>query len=93
MHNAVNLVYVVLTWPLAVVGAIRLLRADDPLRRMTGLFLLMVAYSYALLHSVTLVSYDWRYQLPAIVPYWVLAGCGYCHLMDLVAAGWRGRPA
>jgi len=93
MHNAVNLVYVVLTWPLAIGGAIRLLRLTEPARRLAGLLLLMVAYAYALLHAVTLVSYDWRYQLPAIIPFWVLAGCGYFQLVELVAAKWRRRRA
>lgn len=38
--------------------------------------LVIMAYCYGLLHAVTIVSYEWRYQLPAMVPAWVLAGIG-----------------
>jgi hypothetical protein len=74
-HNAVNLLYVLLTWPLAVIGVRRMAMID---RRCFAvmLFLIMVAMSFALLHSATLLSFGWRYQMPAMVPLWMLAGVG-----------------
>lgn len=90
MHNIVNLVYIVLTWPLAVIGTVHLSKLGIRCRLM-ALFLVEVALAYALLHSVTLISYDWRYQLPAMVPYWILAGCGYYRVVDLLRKGWDAR--
>jgi len=75
LHNAVNLAYVALTWPLLAVG-IKCLLTGEMRMKLIALFLVMVAYGYALLHAVTLVAFDWRYQLPGMVPYWTLAGCG-----------------
>lgn len=82
-HNIVNLVYVLAIWPLMIIG-IRRMTAADRRCRIAALFLVMVALSYALLHSVTLLSFGWRYQLPAMVPLWMLAGIGLFSLL--------GRP-
>lgn len=76
IHNLVNLVYVVVIWPLALIGIRRLIKANQRYQ-MAALFLVVAALSYAFLHSVTLVSFSWRYQLPAMVPLWMLAGTGF----------------
>lgn len=76
IHNIVNTVYIMAALPLLFLGIRDLIRKG---RRcaLAGLFLIMVAYSYALFHATTLVSFDWRYQLPGMVPFWILAGCGW----------------
>lgn len=83
IHNIVNSVYILAGWPLVAAGARSLLRAGKE-RGLVLLFLAMVATGYALLHSVTLVSFDWRYQLPGMVPFWVVAGCGFYSLLRYV---------
>lgn len=90
IHNVVNLVYMVATLPLFVLGAVRLIRLGYKQRKAL-LFLIVVAYGYALLHSVTLVSFDWRYQLPAMVPYWILAGCGLLGVLRYLPVYRAGR--
>lgn len=80
MHNGVNAIYMLLALPLLILG-INNLRTMGRRYRTLMLFLVVVAYSYALLHAVTLVSFDWRYQLPAMVPLWILAGCGFFGLL------------
>lgn len=88
-HNIVNLVYVLAVWPLMIIGIRRMIAADRRCR-IAVLFLVMVALSYALLHSVTLLSFDWRYQLPAMVPLWMLAGVG---LFSVLGRPVRARGA
>lgn len=75
VHNCVNLIYMVVTIPLLVVGAKELIGSTAAHRRIF-LFLVMTAYGYALLQALTLVSFDWRYQLPAMIPFWIVTGCG-----------------
>lgn len=74
-HNAMNLVYIGVAWPLAVVGIGKLVEMGRR-HQIVALFLIVVAMGYAFLHSVTLLSFGWRYQLPGMVPLWVLAGVG-----------------
>lgn len=83
IHNVVNFVYILVTWPLMFLG-VRGLIAQKRRCRTVALFLIMVALSYALLHSVTLLSFGWRYQIPAMVPLWMLAGVGLYSIL--------GRP-
>lgn len=75
IHNTVNGIYMLLALPLLAYGVSALWKAGGRLA-MAMLFLVATAYGYALLHAITLVSYDWRYQVPAMVPLWILAGCG-----------------
>lgn len=75
VHNIVNLAYMVVTWPLMIVGIWRLAGIGRSYRALV-LLLVMVGLAYALLHSITLLSFGWRYQLPAMVPLWILAGVG-----------------
>lgn len=76
LHNIVNVTYMAVALPLLVCGVRRLLDASAA-HRAVLLFLVMVAFGYALQHAVTLVAFDWRYQLPAMVPLWILVGCGF----------------
>lgn len=85
IHNLVNGVYMIVTLPLLLIGVVRLLKGARK-DAMVLLFLVMVALSFSLLHSVTLVSFDWRYQLPAMVPYWILAGRGWCRVQVMMNA-------
>jgi len=81
IHNIVNGVYVGVVVPLGVLGVKRLIYAKSS-HRAVLLFLFMVAYTYAMFHAVTLVSYEWRYQLPGMVPLWSIAGFGWWRLLD-----------
>lgn len=92
VHNLVNTLYIIIAWPLLAAGIWRLLNAGRDCM-LALLFLVMVAYSYALLHSVTLVSFDWRYQLPAMVPFWILAGCGFYSVLGYMAGMHRRNRA
>jgi len=85
MHNIVNGIYMVVTLPLCFAGA-RHLGAKAGDHQYMVLFLVMVAYLFALLHGVTLVSFDWRYQVPAMVPYWIIAGCGLTRVVSAIRA-------
>lgn len=87
LHNVVNVVYMIVALPLLLRG-IRSLVNGSPAHRAVLLFLFMVAVGYALQHAVTLVAFDWRYQVPAMVPLWIVVGCGFYDMLD----GTRGRP-
>lgn len=82
IHNIVNLVYMLVAVPSCALG-IKTLVAKDTNHALVALFLVMVALIYAFLHGVTLVSYDWRYQLPGMVPFWILCGVGLYHVLWL----------
>lgn len=84
MHNVVNAVYIVAVLPLFFVGATRLFQ-DGRTIALAALFLLMVGYAFALMHAMTLVGFDWRYQVPAMVPFWLFAGCGLYSLLGRAA--------
>lgn len=75
VHNIINLIYMILAVPMLYKGT-RVLASHSRTFATIALFLIMVSYSYAILHSITLVSFDWRYQLPAMIPLWILFGCG-----------------
>ncbi len=81
LHNMVNVVYMIVALPLLLRGIRRLVNGS-PAHRAVLLFLLMVAVGYALQHAVTLVAFDWRYQVPAMVPLWILVGCGFYDMLD-----------
>lgn len=80
LHNIVNVAYMAVALPLLVRGIWRLFDASAA-HRSVLLFLVMVAFGYALQHAVTLVAFDWRYQVPAMVPLWVLVGCGFYDIL------------
>lgn len=84
-HNMMNLVYLAFVWPLAIIG-IRKLVAAGRRYQMVMLFTVVVALAFACLHSVMLLSFGWRYQLPAMVPLWMLAGVG---LFGVLGYGFR----
>lgn len=74
-HNIVNAVYLIV----AVGGGgwgFRILCHRSRQTASVALWLVLFALCYGLLHSLTIVSYEWRYQVPAMVPLWILAGVG-----------------
>jgi hypothetical protein len=75
IHNYVNSIYMLLAVPMMVIGLKNMggRRIDY---RKVRLFLVFMAYAYGLLHAITLLSFDWRYQVPAMVPLWILASGG-----------------
>ncbi|MDZ7839274.1 MAG: hypothetical protein U5R46_00410 [Gammaproteobacteria bacterium] len=81
IHNIVNVVYMIVALPLLCRG-IKCLIEGAAAHRAVLLFLVMVSYGYALQHAVTLVAFDWRYQVPAMVPLWVLVGCGFYDILE-----------
>jgi len=80
-HNLLNAVYLMLALPGLLVGVRNLLRTGKQTTE-TACWLLLTALLFGLLHSVTLVSYEWRYQVPAMVPLWLLAGVGLMSLAE-----------
>lgn len=87
IHNIVNVVYMIVALPLLCRG-IKSLIEKTAAHRAVLLFLVTVAYGYALQHAVTLVAFDWRYQVPAMVPLWILVGCGFYDFLERTT----GRP-
>lgn len=85
VHNVVNFVYVLLIWPAMVLGIVRLYGMDRGYQ-CAALFLVVVSLCYTLLHAVTLLSFGLRYQLPAFVPLWALAGVGWFTALEYVMA-------
>lgn len=75
IHNILNGVYFVVLVA-AVTNGFRTLARRGGREVIVAWTLVMFSLCYGLLHAVTLVSYDWRYQLPAMVPAWLLAGVG-----------------
>lgn len=89
IHNIVNFIYILVTLPLLAMGVRALLRKGGSYA-IGCFFLVMVALGYAFLHALTLVSFGWRYQLPAMVPFWILSGTG---LYWAMSEYWFGRSS
>ncbi len=75
LHNVINAVYLVVAAGAGVLGFRTLYRGNDRTASI-ALWLVLVALCYGLLHALTIVSYEWRYQVPAMVPVWIFAGVG-----------------
>lgn len=88
-HIVVLSVYMPLTLCLVAIGLYSLARRS--LLEFRILLLLgNCALYFGLLHGITLVAHSWRYQVPATLAYWLLAGFGLLHLLDRVRS--RGAP-
>ncbi len=88
-HNVVNGVYLLVTLVAVPLGVARLVRAGDG--AVAG-WLLLVVLGFALMHAVSVVSYGWRYQLPVMVPWWLLMGIGLFPRARSADPGGRRRP-
>jgi len=75
VHNIVNSIYWVSVLVIGYIGWRGLMRGSIE-RQAVASWLVLFAFFYGLLHAVTVVSYEWRYQLPAMIPVWVMAGIG-----------------
>ncbi len=76
LHNLVSVAYYVPLYSLAVIGLVHGLRSGDRRRRLavqaTALWILGAAW----LHAITILDFDWRYRLPLIPLFILLAACG-----------------
>lgn len=83
IHNVVNGVYLVIALTGLYFGLRQLFSAGKR-SSVVAYWLVLVALGYGLLHAMTIVSYGWRYQVPAMVPLWILAGIGLMNLGERI---------
>jgi len=89
VHNILNSVYLIITVCCAIYGFLVSWKRDDKNKR-TVVVVASISLLFGLMHAITLNSYDWRYQLPAMFPLWILAGAGaYNILLRLKGANHR----
>jgi hypothetical protein len=80
-HNMALALYAPMLVALASVGWRQLRQRDD--RHASFAFLLLAfTFYFGLFHSMTYVDYDWRYQIPAMLSAFVLAGIGVARVFE-----------
>jgi len=75
IHSSINAMYLLVTLPLAGFGIVTAWKQSDENKRFV-VVIITTSLLFGLMHAITLNSYDWRYQLPAMIPLWILAGIG-----------------
>ena len=82
-HNLLNCAYFLVVGYFYCIG-IRHLWSLDPQGKRLIIVLVFFTLLFGLMHAITLNSYDWRYQLPAMIPFWILAGIGLLNTPRIV---------
>ncbi|MBV8516047.1 MAG: hypothetical protein JO197_01475 [Acidobacteria bacterium] len=75
-HNLTNAVFFVPLYALGIFGAIAAIRGDDRRRRAYVAALLVWIGVYAYFFALTVLDYDWRFRVPLIPHFILLAACG-----------------
>lgn len=75
-HNLANIVWFGPLYFLGLIGTITGLRSADWRRRSLVLACLLWIFGYAWLYALTELDFDWRYRMPLLPQFIVLAACG-----------------
>lgn len=75
-HNAIQLIYYVPLYLLAMIGVVTSLRSGDRWRKAVVEVALLWILSMAALSAATVLDYDWRYRMPLMPQLILLAACG-----------------
>src|SRR4051812_11491554 len=85
-HKLLNSIYFVPLYALSIVGLAAGLRADGR-RRAFVIALAMWIGVFALFQALTVLDYDWRFRLPVLPQFILLAACG----VDVIVVWWMAR--
>ena len=80
-HTLTNALYLLITLPLTGYGIFAAWQNSDKDKRLV-VVLITTSLLFGIMHAITLNSYDWRYQLPAMFPLWILSGIGGMKLLS-----------
>jgi hypothetical protein len=92
-HNAINVVYFLPLYLLAGFGVLQGLRDEDRRRRNVVAAALVWITGTAWFHAITILDFDWRYRVPLLPLFLLLAACGVDAIVRRrsVAQPWPAR--
>lgn len=81
LHHITNIIYFPTALILAAYGLKELIQRNQRCLYMAAVIMIFAVY-FGLLHSVTLLAFSWRYQVPATLCMWLVAGFGLKFLLQ-----------